>query len=570
MTHKIKTLFATALLGAVFVFSATGADAQTSTVFLLDNEFDGANRTQITATLRIEGEKAQFYVEDAYWDSLSASNRASILSILDSLENSFSNKVYPNITRVYGQEYSPGIDNNEKITVLFTNMSDGIGGYFREEDEFKKAIFPTSNEREMFYINTDFLGNQRQAEAFLAHEFQHLVNFNQRRRLRNVREEVWVNEMFSEVAPSIAGLNNSYAGSNLKSRVDNFVNNSSDSLVDWNNASNDYSSISVFGHYILDHYGEEFFTKYMASGSGGIAGINETLSALGKSERFSDIFNNWAVSVLVNDCTIVPVNKFCYLNQNLSYNNLHIEFGAGTEGGDSISLQRATLPWEGEWQSFSRDIEAARPDNHVGVFEFTKAFGSTFEVPYVVYEQGKKPQIYYLQLEGTKGKFYVEDFGYNVDQVVMLLLNHGTNADVRSTFTLDVNLSSTIPSGSTDSLAASEASADIPEGALVRAEGDTKVYIIKGKYKRWVQTAEIFNMYGHLRWEDIITVKKAVLDAYTESTLVREMDDGKVWFVSLNGQKRWIQTEQEFLGLGYSFDMVYEINKKELDYYPEI
>ena len=45
-----------------------------------------------------------------------------------------------------------------------------------------------------------------------------------------------------------------------------------------------------------------------------------------------------------------------------------------------------------------------------------------------------------------------------------------------------------------------------PEGSLLRAKGDYKVYIIKNNYKRWIQTAEIFNNYGHLSWDDIIDV----------------------------------------------------------------
>jgi len=41
---------------------------------------------------------------------------------------------------------------------------------------------------------------------------------------------------------------------------------------------------------------------------------------------------------------------------------------------------------------------------------------------------------------------------------------------------------------------------NIPDGALIRAVGDYKVYIVKGNYKRHIIDGRIFDFYGHLDW----------------------------------------------------------------------
>ncbi|MDX1536036.1 MAG: hypothetical protein R3346_04750, partial [Candidatus Spechtbacterales bacterium] len=284
-TKKQFSIITTALLSLVFLLSAPGASAQSSTVsFNIDPDYDSVGRSQINASLRIDGTKADFYVEDAYWNNLPPAEKGTILSTLGDIEQTFSTSTYPRVTEVFGSEWSPGIDGEEKITILFTSLDSGIGGYFREEDEIRRSQIASSNEREMFYINTEFLSTPRHAEAFIAHELQHLINYNQRVRLRDIRDELWVNEMLSEIAPTIAGLNDVYPGSNLASRVRSFKDNTSNSLIGWNSKTEDYAAASIFGHYLLDQYGEEFFTKLMETNATGEDGINQTLKALGKTE----------------------------------------------------------------------------------------------------------------------------------------------------------------------------------------------------------------------------------------------------------------------------------------------
>lgn len=115
---------------------------------------------------------------------------------------------------------------------------------------------------------------------------------------------------------------------------------------------------------------------------------------------------------------------------------------------------------------------------------------------------------------------------------------------------------------------------DIVDGDLIRAQGTLDVYIVKivgdKKFKRLILNPEIFNQYGHLKWEDIKDVEESIIDNYSTSNLVRSVDDEKVYSLYPNedtGEKRWVKTADDFLDLGYDWDAIYTINNFERDAY---
>ncbi|PJA64498.1 MAG: hypothetical protein CO159_02730 [Candidatus Portnoybacteria bacterium CG_4_9_14_3_um_filter_40_10] len=114
----------------------------------------------------------------------------------------------------------------------------------------------------------------------------------------------------------------------------------------------------------------------------------------------------------------------------------------------------------------------------------------------------------------------------------------------------------------------------IPEGGLIRANGDVDVYIVKyvgsKKFKRLILNPSIFNSYKHLKWRDIKDVGKSVADSFTVSDLVRAVNDFRVYKLypaGDTGEKRWIETAAVFTSLGYNWDSVYEINQTDRDSY---
>lgn len=112
------------------------------------------------------------------------------------------------------------------------------------------------------------------------------------------------------------------------------------------------------------------------------------------------------------------------------------------------------------------------------------------------------------------------------------------------------------------------------DGDLIKTSDSPDVYIVKlvgvKKFKRLILNPEIFNQYGHLKWENIKEVSQATVDEYTASDLVRAKGDEKVYKLYPNndtGEKKWVKTADDFLGLGYDADSIYTINNFERDFY---
>lgn len=115
---------------------------------------------------------------------------------------------------------------------------------------------------------------------------------------------------------------------------------------------------------------------------------------------------------------------------------------------------------------------------------------------------------------------------------------------------------------------------DIKDGDLVRAIDDFDVWIVKyagdKKFKRLILNPEVFNMYGHLRWEDIEDVDSSIVDSFIESTLVRAVGDSRVYKLYPTGdigEKRLIETMEIFDAWGFDWDAVYTINEFDRDAY---
>ena len=59
------------------------------------------------------------------------------------------------------------------------------------------------------------------------------------------------------------------------------------------------------------------------------------------------------------------------------------------------------------------------------------------------------------------------------------------------------------------------AAGNYPEGVLLRAEGDIKVYLINNNIKRWVSSIEVFNIHN-FKWQNVKVVLKKEITAIKE------------------------------------------------------
>lgn len=412
--QKIKKIIF-ALCAVFILFSASSAKAANFSDiinFNVDKNFDASGRSQLTAVLVKTTSNLYIYIEKPWWDSQIQTKQNEILAALDSLSYEFNSKIYPNLTSIFGSEWRPGVDGDNRITILFEPMNSNEGGYFRTVDEYLKLQLPDSNEREMVYLSLDRISDP-QLKAILAHEFMHLITFNQKNKIFGVEDDTWLNEARADYSSTILGYDDNYQGSNLQKRVQAFIENPSDSITEWNSTKYDYSSVSLFAHYLIDHYSINVLSDSLKSKYVGINSINYALQKVGFKDNFGQIFTNWTVASVLNNCSIGQ--KYCYLNQNLKNFRLGPSLNfLPLNGNVSLSVTNVTKNWTGNWLKFiggNGDLK----------LDFSSLKGLNFQVPYIIEDSAGSYAVKFLVLDNDeKGEINVKKFGSDYKSLVII------------------------------------------------------------------------------------------------------------------------------------------------------
>lgn len=604
--------------------NAFASEAKENRIFNVNPGFDYSGRTRISATLRQTGDKAYFYVDEEWWQT--ADKETAVKTISD-LSVEFDKIIYPKLTQSYGSEWSPGIDGDLRIAVLVSKMKNNVGGYFDNTDEFPKSIFPLSNESELIYLNTSFL-NTPKIKVYLAHEFQHLISFYQKEKLRNIADEVWLNEARSEYASTICGYDNNFSGSNLEKRVKEFLQNSSDSLVEWKEENADYAPVDLFMQYFASRYGQSVLDKIMKNELAGIASIDRALADSGFSDKFSEVFFNWEIANYANNCLLGEGKKYCYLNSNLGFlrvlpnltNNLPADKDFSFSFSDYLK----------DWSLHGYKISGGGDDSDL-IISLSGEAAAKFKVAALVSRADGEKYLKFFDLGvSAKASETFLDFGREIKEIILIPLSQSKTGGFSANepthlFSYSLKLisnkktssSNLTPSSSpapsplpesyilpseqilpSPSKQTSEQASSVPalpkesenlpktesdafflplsldyrpsysDGSLIRAKNDSKVYVLMGKFKRWLQAPEILSMYPHFFWQNVIETSVFDKNWYQEVWLVRAAQDTRVYEINGDGTKHWLNlSAEDFSNSGRDWKMVCEINKKELEWY---
>ena len=381
--------------------------------FFIDENYDLTERQEIIATLQRIGTDAYFYVENEYWAGLDQAEKNVVKQSLSNLDNEFHNNIHPILTETFGSEWKPGIDRDDRVTILFHPMEDNNGGYFRENDQYLKIQVPDSNEMEMVYLNTDFI-NSSIEKSFLAHEFTHLITFNQKNRIYGVSEEVWLNEARAEFAPTLVGYDDlEDEDTNLESRVKIFLKNPNDSIPEWQNKIQDYGALNIFTHYLVDHYGVEILTDSLKSEEVGIKSLEYALKKNKFAEDFSQIFTDYTIAVLINDCSVGE--KYCFKNENLKSLKVNPSVNFLPLIGDSnLGVSQSTKNWAGNWYKFIGGKGGLK-------IKFIGSPKNLFKIPYVTKDSLREMAVGFFELdEGQNGEIIIPEFGGKIKSMTII------------------------------------------------------------------------------------------------------------------------------------------------------
>ncbi|UCF62241.1 MAG: immune inhibitor A [Anaerolineaceae bacterium] len=262
---------------------------------------------EVPATLHYVTDHAYFWIaDDAQFEQ----------SDLEKLGKAFENKIYQTGHAFFGSEWSPGIDGDPHIYVLFARrLGVYIAGYFSSADEMHPLAHEYSNAHEMFVLNIDNLDvGEAYTLSTLAHEFQHMIHWNLDR-----NETTWLNEGFSQLSEllnryDVGGFDREYAGDpDLQ-------------LNTWSDAEEDnfrhYGASFLFVSYFLDRFGEQATQALVAHPANGLVSIDHVLQDLGAVDPITEepisadrFVMDWAITNFIDD-PVVADGRYTYINYN--------------------------------------------------------------------------------------------------------------------------------------------------------------------------------------------------------------------------------------------------------------
>ena len=266
---------------------------------------DTNENSQMEAVLRYATEHAYFWIEEGVdYDP----------EDLQALAETFENDIYPTNREFFGSEWSPGVDDDPHLYIIFAqDLGYSLAGYFSSADEYHPLAHEYSNAHETFMLNADNVGlDEEFTYGVLAHEFQHMIHWYQDR-----NESSWLNEGFSELA---AFLNGYDAGG-----FDYLYTSDPDlQLNDWPNdpglTSPHYGASFLFLTYFLDRFGESATQALVGNPANGMISVDEVLRdqnirdpLTGEQVSADDAFLDWTITNYLLDETVAD-GRFIYHN----------------------------------------------------------------------------------------------------------------------------------------------------------------------------------------------------------------------------------------------------------------
>ncbi len=285
------------------VASVTNPDYPVGTVRTFNvSNLDAEQNYQIDADLVYKTPHVYMWVEQGLSVNMQDIQEAADL---------FESHTYPTDREFFGSEWTPGVDGDPHLSILHaSDLGQTVAGYFSSADEYVKAVRTDTNEMEMFYIHIDkgtSVGDPFY-NGVLAHEFQHMIHWNNDR-----NETTWMNEGCSELAMEL----NSRTYTQDPSAYDvggseyAYLDEPDTQLNTWPEvdltgaAAPHYGASYLFLSYFLDRFGEDATKSLVAREENGLESVDLVLKdELGLSLTHKDLFADWVVANLVDDPSI--------------------------------------------------------------------------------------------------------------------------------------------------------------------------------------------------------------------------------------------------------------------------
>ena len=279
-------------------------------------DFRSMQQYTVSAVLRGVGSFCYVFVEESEWNTRVTTE--TVQAIIRAFDNATpanpQQGIYATLTKFFGAP--PDLDQNGRIILLLLNVRDAHGanqytaGFFNPADQSRGLLrtpgfrgFPIrSNEADMLYIDTQPLDpNSERAHNVIAHEFQHLLNWQ-----HDAREATWVDEGCATYAAFLCGYS-------VREHVAAFEKMPSVSLITWSEGNVDslphYGAAFLWMLYLHEQYGGIGTLVEIVQNRGtSLTGVSDALASRGITQTISDIFLEWKLANYLSDYRAVELS----------------------------------------------------------------------------------------------------------------------------------------------------------------------------------------------------------------------------------------------------------------------
>lgn len=232
----------------------------------------------------------------------------------------FDREIYPRTRDFFGEEASPGVDCDPRVHIVHAvNLGRSVGGYFSSPDGYSRAVRSDSNEAQMFVMHAarGYNGSDPGSVAYLstlAHEFQHMISFNQTH-----ASELWLEEGAAQLAERLNGFADSVTTVyDFAAAPETQLNTWDESSAGGNSAH--YGAAYLFWSYIYDRFGEAITRQFARSPERNSQALLNVLAANGVVNpdtnapfTFEELFADFVIANYMDREPIEPgTNRYNY------------------------------------------------------------------------------------------------------------------------------------------------------------------------------------------------------------------------------------------------------------------
>lgn len=257
--------------------------------FWIENQ-DTGMYSRVRARLVLLAAHAYVYVEDGQ-----PFNQAALQASLDAFEQ----RIYPTTRALTGSEWTPGIDDDARITILnAVGLGRNVGGYFSAQDEYPTSVNPYSNQREMFYVNLDGqIPGSAGYNSLLTNELQQLINWHE-----HPLSLDWLNQGLALLARHF----NSYSADGVDR---SFLSSPDVQLTNWPDDASQQAAHAGAAYLFLDYFAEHYggypiLKELLQDPAPPPANFDHVLAHHNYTDRFADVLGKWLVANLIANPSI--------------------------------------------------------------------------------------------------------------------------------------------------------------------------------------------------------------------------------------------------------------------------